>query len=432
MPSGEAFDLYSNPNATNFVSMRKESRRHPRESSSDPSMKRARIEDPPAPQPSKDTTPPPAPVDPTPPAPVDPTPLAPCNLSPPAQPGKTWTEAILSIAYNSANDKLKKLSRHRRRQETFSNVSTMKVDQIFSRTLNEVLSGVLTMSTGWRCLEEMVANHAEEIKTVEERLVEQLKAAEARHAEQLKAVEANHTEQLRAAEEKNSKLGEELKNHKEALVKVTKAKERYKEASVIVDEHFAMPEVVGSKADAFLKANPAEKMATYLFTVDKLNFHKLSPVSDPGLLWSILGSKKKKAASAEHRSDEGEAERVPEGVSLGHGQPHQPSSSPVGCPPLAPTDPDMASHSQDQHAMPGYFICPYSEDFDAFPQASLDPGPSRGHFSDLPVPPPSPSGAHFSDPPAPPPPSTSGSSVLTQPSAIGSEGAPWVGRMAAS
>ena len=73
--------------------------------------------------------------------------------------------------------------------------------------------------------------------------------------------------------------------------------------------------------DKFLEADLAEKMVVHFFTVTKLNFHKLSPVSDPGLLWSIPESKEKKATLAEHRSDEGEAEHVPEGVSLGHGQP---------------------------------------------------------------------------------------------------------------
>ena len=149
-------------------------------------------------------------------------------------------------------------------------------------------------------------------------------------------------------------------------------------------EHFATPGVVESEANAvdeFLEANPAEKMVVHLFTVDKHNFHKLSPVSDPGLLWTISGTKKKEAALAEHHSDGGEAERVPEGVSPGHRQPHQPSLSPRECPPLAPTDHDMASHSQDQQAMPRVFFCPYSEDYDAFPQASLDPRPSGAHFS---------------------------------------------------
>ncbi|XP_062094108.1 uncharacterized protein LOC133800164 [Humulus lupulus] len=200
MPTGEAFDLYSNPNAMAPTSRKKVSRWHPRESSSDPSKKKAQADNPPAPTPSRDMTPPPAPVDLTPPAPRNPIPSA--------QSGKTQVEAIMNIAYNSATDRLKKLSRRQHSLEAFSNASTMK--------------GVLTMSTSFRHSEEMVAEHFEEIKTVEERLTEQLKVVEAKHAEQ-----------LRAADEKIAKLGEELKQHQETLVKVTEAEEKYKEASVL-------------------------------------------------------------------------------------------------------------------------------------------------------------------------------------------------------
>ncbi|XP_062103808.1 uncharacterized protein LOC133814922 [Humulus lupulus] len=233
MPSREAFDLYNNINVEAPASRKRGSRRHRGESSSDPSKKRARTKDPPAPPSFKDTTPPPAPLNPTPPAPLHSNPLAPRNPSPPNQSGKTQAEAILNTAYNLANDKLKKLSRHRRSQEAFRNVSSMKIYQIFSHALNEVLIGVMTMNIGWCPLEEIVAKHAEEIKTVKERLVEQLKVVEVRHAEQLKVVEAKHAEQLRAAEEKAAKLGKKLKQHQEALVKITEAKEKYKEASVL-------------------------------------------------------------------------------------------------------------------------------------------------------------------------------------------------------
>ncbi|XP_062112753.1 early nodulin-like protein 1 [Humulus lupulus] len=83
MPSGEAFDLYSNINVEAPARRKRGSRRHPGESSSDPSKKRTQTEDPSAPPPSKDMTPPPAPLDPTPAAPLDPTPPAPHNPSPP-------------------------------------------------------------------------------------------------------------------------------------------------------------------------------------------------------------------------------------------------------------------------------------------------------------------------------------------------------------
>ncbi|XP_062114162.1 uncharacterized protein LOC133825200 [Humulus lupulus] len=205
MTSEEAFDLYRKPKGKTFASRRKESRRHPGESSSVPSKKRAKTEDPPTPVPSRETTPPPAPVNPTPSAPVDLTPPASVNPTPPDQSGKAQAKAVLNTAYNSANDKLKKLSKHRYSQEAFRNVSSMKVEQSLSRSLNERLSGVLTLSTSWPCSEETSAKHAKEIKVVEGRLAEQVKAAD----------------------------GEELKQHKEALAKVTEAKERYKDSSVL-------------------------------------------------------------------------------------------------------------------------------------------------------------------------------------------------------
>ncbi|XP_062075235.1 uncharacterized protein LOC133779269 [Humulus lupulus] len=79
-------------------------------------------------------------------------------------------------------------------------------------------------------------------------------------------------------------------------------------------ENFSMLDVLGSKADAvdkFLDADPAEKMATRLFTVTNLNRYKLFPVSEPELLWHI-SERKKKVVLAEPHSDGGEAECVPE------------------------------------------------------------------------------------------------------------------------
>ncbi|XP_062089150.1 proline-rich receptor-like protein kinase PERK8 [Humulus lupulus] len=85
MPVERAFDLYTNP-ACN----KKSSRRRPGEGCSDPSAKRARTEDPPAPTPTKETTPPPTPVNQNPPAPVDQTPpAAPADITPPVSTDQT-------------------------------------------------------------------------------------------------------------------------------------------------------------------------------------------------------------------------------------------------------------------------------------------------------------------------------------------------------
>ncbi|XP_062100093.1 uncharacterized protein LOC133805965 [Humulus lupulus] len=75
MSAEDPFDLYSQTKTTTLASRKKESRKHPGESSSNPSRKMTWTEDPPVLVPSKDTTPPPAPVDQTsPPTPIDQTP----------------------------------------------------------------------------------------------------------------------------------------------------------------------------------------------------------------------------------------------------------------------------------------------------------------------------------------------------------------------
>ena len=78
------------------------------------------------------------------------------------------------------------------------------------------------MSTNWRCTEEVITKQAEEIKAVEERLVEQQKVAEAKHGEELRAVEA-----------KIAMLEEELKKKEDSIAKMTTSKDKYKEASLI-------------------------------------------------------------------------------------------------------------------------------------------------------------------------------------------------------
>ncbi|XP_062118961.1 uncharacterized protein LOC133832665 [Humulus lupulus] len=77
----------------------------------------------------------------------------------------------------------------------------MEVEQIFNRAFNEVLSGVLTMSVGWRRSGALTAQY-------EKRLGEQLKASEDKHAEELKMAE-----------------------HQATLIKAIETKEKYKEAS---------------------------------------------------------------------------------------------------------------------------------------------------------------------------------------------------------
>ncbi|XP_062089293.1 uncharacterized protein LOC133795855 [Humulus lupulus] len=157
----KVFGLYTNPTTTTPANRKKSNWRHPGEGYSDPSAKRARTEDPPAPTPSKETTPPPSPANQNPPASADP--------SPPAQLDKNL--------------------------------------------------GILTVSTGWRRSEEMVPKHAEEIKAVEGRLAKQHKVVEAKHVEELRAAEVKITkleEERKNKEESIAKITASKERYKEA------------------------------------------------------------------------------------------------------------------------------------------------------------------------------------------------------------------------
>ncbi|XP_062103586.1 uncharacterized protein LOC133814671 [Humulus lupulus] len=219
MSAEDPFNMYSEPDPVTPASKKKGSRQHRGESSSNPPTKKAQTEDPPIPVPSKETTPPPAPVDQTsPPAPVDQTPPpAPADQTLPDQKGKTLEEALMNIALISAKDRVTKLSRHRHSRESISDTDSLEVDQIFSRALNEVLSGVLTMSTGWRRSEALNAKY-------EKRLGEQLKIAKAKYVEEASKLQ----DELTISRKENDELEERVKLLEETN---TKDLERFKGAT---------------------------------------------------------------------------------------------------------------------------------------------------------------------------------------------------------
>ncbi|XP_062080458.1 uncharacterized protein LOC133785223 [Humulus lupulus] len=217
MSAEDPFNLYSEFDPVAPASKKNGSRQHRGESSSNPPTKKAQTGDPPVSDPSKETTPPPAPINQSsPPAPEDQTlPPSPANQTPPTPADQTppdqTVEALMNMALNLAKDRLTKLSRHRRSQEAIGNTDSMEVEQIFNLVLNEVLSGVLTMSAVWRCSRALTAQY-------KKRLGEQLRASEDKHAGELKMAEAKYTKQLEEAEKKNAgllrqkaKLAEEVK-----------------------------------------------------------------------------------------------------------------------------------------------------------------------------------------------------------------------------
>ncbi|XP_062114931.1 uncharacterized protein LOC133828881 [Humulus lupulus] len=135
----------------------------------------------------------------------------------------------------------------------------MAVDQVFNHALNEVLSGVLTMSSGWRSSRAMAAQfekrlsdqlciaeaqHAKQLKTIEAKHDEQLKEVEVKHIEELQGVEAKHIEAFREVEAKHTgvlqtdeaklaSLEAELKKLEASIAKITASKEQYKEVSLM-------------------------------------------------------------------------------------------------------------------------------------------------------------------------------------------------------
>ena len=72
----------------------------------------------------------------------------------------------------------------------------------------------------------------------------------------------------------------------------------------------------------FLSADPTMKEAVHLFTVKNLNRHKLFPVSDPKLLWTISRSAKMKETLAEPFPDDDEDEEGLEEAPLDRGGSH--------------------------------------------------------------------------------------------------------------
>ncbi|XP_062100911.1 uncharacterized protein LOC133806840 [Humulus lupulus] len=207
MPVDRAFDLYAKS-----ARKKKYSKHQLGEGISNPSSKKAQTKDPLAPPPTKETTPPPTPakeitlptpVNQDPPAPVEQTPPAVlADLTPPASTDQTPAgrreeasrEDLTSVVLNSAKDRLTKIIKHHCSREAIQETGSMAVDQVFNHAQNEVLSGVLTMSSGWRSSRTLAAQF-------EKKFSDQLGIAKAQHAEQLKMTEAKHAEKLKEVEE---------------------------------------------------------------------------------------------------------------------------------------------------------------------------------------------------------------------------------------
>ncbi|XP_062080951.1 uncharacterized protein LOC133785751 [Humulus lupulus] len=155
MSSGDVFEHYKVATAS---SGKKKDNKRTRGDSSKIASKKARTEDPPATVPSKENTPPPSPPEQpastppvdqhsTPPTPVDqhPTPQVPTSQTQRTQPEGSMSSIVIS----SARERIYKLSKHKHIQEAVNETISMETDQILNRGLNELVSGLLTVTTGW-------------------------------------------------------------------------------------------------------------------------------------------------------------------------------------------------------------------------------------------------------------------------------------------
>ncbi|XP_062119191.1 uncharacterized protein LOC133832934 [Humulus lupulus] len=228
MSSEDMFDHYT---AVATPSSRKKDSKRVRGESSKAASKKAQTEGPSAAAPSKETTPPPTKETMPPPSPLDqPSPTAPVNQNstPPAptdHPCHTQPEDTLTITVvSSARERIYKLSKHKRRQEAIVGTNSMEADQIINRGLNEIASGLLTITAGWRRTRTLVT----QTKDLDTRHTEAMKVLKGKNAELLKK-NAELTNQNNELREQKAQLTEELLECRTALTKSNEDKEKFRE-----------------------------------------------------------------------------------------------------------------------------------------------------------------------------------------------------------
>ncbi|XP_062104631.1 uncharacterized protein LOC133815865 [Humulus lupulus] len=246
MPSEDVFEHYKVAAAS---SGRKKDNKRTRGERSKIASKKARTEDPPATVPSKENTPPPSPLEKpasTPPVNQHSTPPTPVDRhrtpqDPTSQTQRTQPEgSLFSIVVSSARERIYKLSKHKRSQEAIDRTISMETDQILNRGLNEIVSGLLTMTAGWRRAGAMVS----QTKIFDTRLAEAKKALEGKNTDLLeknieltkqndelleKSVElSKQNEELL---EQKATLTEELLESRGALKKSNEDKEKFRESA---------------------------------------------------------------------------------------------------------------------------------------------------------------------------------------------------------
>ncbi|XP_062114833.1 uncharacterized protein LOC133828197 [Humulus lupulus] len=237
-------DMFEHYRAAAASSGQKKNSKRARGESSKSTSKKARTDDPSATAPSTENSPPPSSLEqpastpsvgqtsnPTTPADQQPSPKAPSSNT-----LRTPPEGSLpSLVVSSAREKIYKLSKHKRSQAAITETTSMEANQVLNRGLNEIFSGLLTITAGWRRAGALVSRG----RHFDVRLVEAKKALEAKNNELTKQNSeflAETTELSKQKEElleQKATLTEELLETRNALKKSNEAREKFRESTTL-------------------------------------------------------------------------------------------------------------------------------------------------------------------------------------------------------
>ncbi|XP_062074877.1 uncharacterized protein LOC133778874 [Humulus lupulus] len=263
MDSEDVFEHYRI--AAAFSGKKKNSKRA-RGESSNTASKKARTDDPPATAPSKESSPPPSPLEqpaltpsvdqtsnPTTPVDQQPSPKAPSSQTLRTQP----EGSLPSIVVCSAMERIYKLSKHKHSQAAITETTSMETDQVINRGLNEIVSGLLTITAGWRRAGALVSR----VRNFDTRLAEAKKALEAKNNELTKQIGELLEEKMELSKQKEelleqkATLTEELLETRNALKKSNEAREKFRESATLNYQ-----QAVQLKLDLIASRQEAEKL----------------------------------------------------------------------------------------------------------------------------------------------------------------------------
>ncbi|XP_062114939.1 uncharacterized protein LOC133828903 [Humulus lupulus] len=224
-------DVFEHYRAAAVSSGQKKDNKRARGESSKTASKKARTDDPPAIASSKENSPPPTP-------PEQPTSTSADQQTSPKAPSSHTLRAppegsLPSLVVNSARERIYKLSKHRRSQAAITDTASMEADQVLNRGLNEIVSGLLTITAGWRHAGALVSRG----RNFDARLAKAKKSLEATNNEltiqngELLAKKTELSKQKDELLEDKATLTKELLETRDALKKANESREKFRESA---------------------------------------------------------------------------------------------------------------------------------------------------------------------------------------------------------